>query len=364
MVISTYLHTALVAKCARLRTCATIADFPSRKKACPDAVRRRDTAHSGMVLVFKMLDAAASAAKASVAVAGAMAATMSAPMPAGTGGPCDLVGDWVPCRVDEWRNRNIGSHKARARAAHTKVTYDVQGRGHGRVGELFVQYSVSTIAPGRFTAVAKVPSLLWSASDGSLTLHHDGTLEVQYPSNGIVEYWRRCAAGSLHLLSGAAVQPSGPARSLKLVIRHIDLGSSITDLGWHWGLAIGREDACFEVAGSIAVVGPRGLVAASSPFATKTKPTHVSQYDAVLSLPQTTHKSDREIEEFARHWVRQHPVYGVLGPNCQTFADDLFAFLCGQNLPFAKSASRLDTSGHGPENHPSTQWLKPEKRPR
>lgn len=53
------------------------------------------------------------------------------------------------------------------------------------------------------------------------------------------------------------------------------------------------------------------------------------------------------------------------GPNCQTFTEDLFTFLCGQNLPFAKSANRLETFGRGagPEHHPLTQWLKPEKKP-
>merc|ERR1712093_756891 len=83
-------------------------------------------------------------------------------------------------------------------SSHTKVTYDGQGRGTGRVGELTVQYSVSQIAEGQFTATAIVPSLLWSATDGNLTLHRDGTLEVQYPSNGIVEYWRRVGSTGKH----------------------------------------------------------------------------------------------------------------------------------------------------------------------
>jgi len=321
-----------------------------------------------MGIVFKMLKGAAE-------VAGAMAATASAPPPPGTGGPCDLAGDWVPCRHDEWANRNIGrAHKSRARDTHTKVWYDAKGRGYGRVGELTVQYSVSTTAPGHYTATAKVPLLLWSASDGTLTLHHDGTLEVQYPSNGIVEYWRRAsdisvAARTPQAQASASAQPSRPPRPLKLVLRHFGpspvLGSR-TDLGWHWGIAVGDENACYEVAGSMAIAGPNGLIAASSPLATKTKPTHLSQYDAVLSLPQTTQKSDREIEDFARHWVRQHPMYVLVGPNCQTFCDDLFTFLCGQNLPFSKSASRMDTFGGGaaPEHHPSTKWLKPEMRPR
>jgi len=326
----------------------------------------------GMGLMVKMFDRAVGAATAGVAVAGAMAATLATPPPAGTGGPCDLAGEWVPCRQDEWRNRNIGpSHKSRAVAAHTKVTYDVQGRGHGRVGELSVQYSVSTIAPGQFTATAKVPQLLWVATDGNLTLHRDGTLEVQYPSNGILEFWRRADGRGpepLHRMRASSpIQSPGPFRPLKLVIRHFGPGSILgcnRDLQWHWGLAVGQESACYEVAGSMAVVGPAGLVAASSPLATKTKPISLSQYDAFLPLPQTTQKSDGEIQDFVRQWVRKHPIYNVFGPNCQTFAADLFTFLCGENLPLSKSASRLDTFVAGPEHDPSTQWLKPEKKPR
>jgi len=316
------------------------------------------------MVLFKMLRAAGE-------VASAMAATAAAPPPPGTGGPCNLEGVWVPCRHDEWRNRNLGpSHKSRARAAQTKVTYDVQGRGTGKVGELFVQYTVSTIAPGQYTAIAKVPQLLWSASDGNLTLHANGTLEVHYPSNGIVEYWQRAdgrrPTATSHAQSSASVQTSGPSRPLTLLLRHFGPGSpfgSSTDLGWHWALAVGEEHNCYEVAGSMAVLGPKGLVAASSPFATNTKPTHISQYDAFLKLPQTTQKSDDDIKSFIRQWVRKHPLYTVLGPNCQTFAEDLFTFCCGQNLPFSKSSSRLDRRGVAPEAHPSTVWLTQHKKP-
>lgn len=240
------------------------------------------------------------------------------------------------------------------------------------VGELSVQYTVSRIAHGQFSATAKVPLLLWSATDGNLTLHGDGVLEVQYPSNGIIEYWRRADAygtKAQHALpNGVSVEPLCPSRSIKLVIRHFGPGSllgSSTDIGWHWGLAVGDEDSCYEVAGSMAVVGPKGIIAASSPFAIKVNSTHLSQFDAVLPLPQTTRKTDEEIKTFCHQWVRRHPTYRVLGPNCQTFAEDLFTFLCGQKLPFSKSASRIDSLGRGtgPEHHPSTQWLKPNKKP-
>lgn len=240
------------------------------------------------------------------------------------------------------------------------------------MGELSVHYSISTIAHGQFTSTATVPLLLWSASDGKLTLHKDGTLEVQYPSNGIVEFWRRAdgtCGGRSRYDDGQYESANGQAeqRPVKLVLRHFGPGSllgSSGDLGWHWGLAVGDE--CYEVQGSMVVLGPKGVVAASSPFASNTAPTHLSKYDALLALPQTTRKSDREIEEFTRQWVRTHPTYNLFGPNCQTFAEDLFTFLCGQKLPFSMSASRLGSFGRGagPESHPATEWLKPAMRPR
>merc|ERR1719354_877323 len=173
--------------------------------------------------------------------------------------------------------------------------------GTGRVGELTVQYSVSQIADGQFTATASVPSLLWSATDGNLTLHWDGTLEVQYPSNGIVEYWRRADGAPTRHRQQQARSSALPSRPIKLVIRHFGPGSplgSSTDLGWHWGLAIGDEDACYEVAGSMAVIGPNGILAASSPLATNIKPTHLWQYDAFLELPQTTQRTNAEVKGF------------------------------------------------------------------
>ena len=373
--------------------------------------------HPSMRLVSTMISVASDTARAGVAVAGAIAATAAPGPSAGMGGPCDLEGEWVPCRHSEWANRRIVatsplvSHADRARAAHTKKTYDAQGRGHGRVGELIVTYSVSTIAPGQYTATAKVPLLLWSATDGNLTLHEDGTLEVRYPSNGIVEYWRRAdgrrrtpvrtavptglpvqaeeqahrstatlaekaeslrqqigclpgtplheivskaenelglTAGGRNLveridqccnelgISGASTPvppavPMGlPPRPLKLVLRRMTSFAGEMG-GWHWGLAVGEESACYEVSGSMAVIGPKGVIAATY-VATKTKPTHLSQYDAYLELPQSTQKEDCEIDEFAHQWVRLHPRYRPLGPNCRKLRANLepLRFTCAR----------------------------------
>ena len=152
-----------------------------------------------------------------------------------------------------------------------------------------------------------------------------------------------------------------PSRPLKLLIRHFGYGNPLgneRDMGWHWALAVGKENACYEVCGWMVVRGPKGVIAASSPVG-GSKRTHLSQFDACLAMPQTTTKSDAEIENFTRQWVKGHPMYLLAGPNCQTYAEDLFTFCCGENLPFAKSATRLGSwgKGDGPERHPNIEWL-------
>ena len=72
-----------------------------------------------------------------------------------------------------------------------------------------------------------------------------------------------------------------------------------------------------------------------------------------------TTKSDREIEQFSKHWVRKHPIYNPAGPNCQTYAEDLFVFLTGENLPFNKAGDLK----RGPEFDERMVWMNRSKRP-
>jgi len=280
---------------------------------------------------------------------------------------CDLAGEWVPTRHSEWRNRNIGSHKLRARMPNTKMTYARNGQGKGWVGDVYVHVMATTLAPGQYEARARIKALLWSAGDGNLTVLSDGTLEVRYPSNGILEYWRRKdgralehlgqakheAAAAQQRLASAAVRTGQKARPLKLVFRHVDrLG-----IGWHWGLAIG--ESVYEVGGSMAVIGPRGVVHASTPLIVSSRArtgTRLSQFDGYVPLDgRSTHLTDEEIEQFCEGWVSRHPTYHVAGPNCQTFSEDLFIFLTGTNLDFPKFADLQ----RGPEASASAIWLKP-----
>jgi len=79
-----------------------------------------------------------------------------------------------------------------------------------------------------------------------------------------------------------------------------------------------------------------------------------------------TQKTDEEIEEFARRWVKLHPIYRALGPNCQTYTEDLFTFLTGEDLPFAKTADKMVGRGirlQGPEVNPNSVWLDLSKKP-
>merc|ERR550537_1367487 len=114
----------------------------------------------------------------------------------------------------------------------------------------------------------------------------------------------------------------------------------------------------------MAVMGPNGIVAASSPLIKNVR-TNLSHFHGYLDLPQWTQKADEEIEEFSRRWVKLHPVYKALGPNCQTYAEDLFTFLTGEDLPFAKAADKIVGQGvnlPGPHLSPNSIWLDESKR--
>ena len=296
---------------------------------------------------------------------------------------CDLEGEWVPARHGEWRNRNIGSHKMRARMPNTKMTYQSNGRGQGWVGEVFVHVTATTVAPGQYESKARIKALLWSASDGNMTMLADGTLEVRYPSNGIVEYWQRrggaaAAAAQRERLERAQAEAAAArraladdarrrARPLTLVFRHVD---SI-GIGWHWGLGIGgtgggtcSDMSIYEVGGSMAVIGPRGVVHASSPLVASSAAatgTRLDQFDGYVPLGgRATHRTDAEIEHFCAQWVSRHPVYHVAGPNCQTFSEDLFVHLTGANLNFPKFADLRS----GPEASSRAVWLNPRHKPK
>jgi len=311
--------------------------------------------------------------------------------------PFDLAGEWIPVRHDEWYNRLPGKHSQRARSSSTKMTYDSCGNGHGWVGEVYVDVQARSIAPGRYSAKfhvrASSKTVAWSASDGHLSLLEDGTLQVQYPSYGIREYWRHADGRGIQILrearehvSAKTLLSSNPstkhtndtgafatesfkeqARTIKLVFRHFgdSLGAKKSGYLWHWGLQV--DDSIYEVNGAMAVVGPNGIVAASSPLVKKIR-TNIEQFHGYVDLPQMTSKSDKDIEEFSCRWVRLHPVYHALGPNCQTYTEDLFTFLTGEDLPFAKTSDRMVGRGgsmtlEGPEMNPNAVWLTPSKKP-
>lgn len=306
--------------------------------------------------------------------------------------PFDLAGEWLPVRHDEWYNRLPGKHSQRARASATKMTYDDNGKGSGWVGEVFVDVQARCIAPGQYNAEFRVrassKTLPWEANDGRMTLLADGTLQVQYPSTGIREYWKHVDGCGARILREAreqhpatstvsasrtafddanAIQVKPRKRTIKLVFRHF--GDSISGkndgLLWHWGLSV--DDSIYEINGAMAVMGPSGIVAASSPLV-KNICTSLEQFHGYLDLPQMTRKTDMDIEEFSRCWVKRHPVYKVLGPNCQTYTEDLFTFLSGESLPFAKTSDKMMGPGgsrvlEGPEVNPSAQWLDLSKKP-
>lgn len=303
--------------------------------------------------------------------------------------PFDLAGEWRPVRHAEWYNRLPGKHSKRARDSSTKMVYESDGSGSGWVGEVYVVVQARSIAPGRYTAKFRVKrstkTIAWSATDGHLTLLDDGTLQVQYPSYGIIEYWKRTDGRGAQILREAreraaakrvasphtsksnstAHNTNGRTRNIRLLFRHFGNAAGFNNDGllWHWGLSIGSS--IYEVNGGMAVMGPNGVVAATSPFMTPVR-TNMSRFHGFLDLPQHTGKTDEEIEEFSRRWVKLHPVYKVLGPNCQTYTEDLFTFVTGEDLPFSKTSDKVvGRSGNmtGPQDDPDAVWLDTSKKP-
>ena len=123
----------------------------------------------------------------------------------------DLAGEWLPTRHDEWKNSNIGSHKLRARMPHTKMTYRANGKGAGWVGDVYVSVAASRVAPGEYSSTARITVLLWSAKDGRMSVHGD-SLEVRYPSNGIIEFWRRAQRTQAQVAQPQQDQAAAEAR--------------------------------------------------------------------------------------------------------------------------------------------------------
>merc|ERR1719231_686166 len=110
----------------------------------------------------------------------------------------------------------------------------------------------------------------------------------------------------------------------------------------------------------MAVIGPRGVVCTTGiVVSTATSGTKMSQFDGFVENIgaaglRTSTRTDGEIEEFAKAWCNRHPIYNAAGPNCQTFTEDLYIFLTGENLEFAKFADLQ----RGPEASANVVWLR------
>ena len=112
----------------------------------------------------------------------------------------------------------------RALMPQTKRTFAENGKAEGWVGELYVHLTVTELAPGQYSASGKVP-FLWSGNDGNLTILESGDLEVRFPSNGIVEYWRREDGRALEIKARSEMKwrnsRKSDTRSIKLVFRRV-----------------------------------------------------------------------------------------------------------------------------------------------
>ena len=214
---------------------------------------------------------------------------------------------------------------------------------------------------------------MWSGSDGEYQILSDGTLQAQYRSSGILEFWQR-ADGQRVAAAPAPVReikvtprpppPSQQMRPIKVVFRHIEALSWMDSrkMLWHWGLGI--QDSIYEVAGLMAVIGPRGLVHATGAFYPfmndgSILQTRLTQFDGYVEMDrQGTALTDHQIEQFIRQWVQSHPVYNAFTCNCQHFAADLYSHLTGTQLGFSK----VGDFHHGPEASANVVWLKQDNK--
>ena len=268
----------------------------------------------------------------------------------------------------------------------TKMTYDSQGNGRGWVGEHKITAKIRTIAPGQYSGRAATFMGLWSANDGNWTVQSDGILRVHFPSNGITEYWyREDGQGKENLVKAQAKQgvalfreashddyddcnlpvataTLAVARPLMVLFRKIDR----MGIGWHWALGIGEPQSnpsIYELGGMVAIKGPKGIVhetvankmarrVATWPNASGTK---MDQFQGfVIMKNQSTLRTDDEVESFSKQWVIDHPIFNPMGPNCQTFTEDVYIYCTGQNLQFNK----IGDLKSGPEKSKDVVWLK------
>ena len=281
----------------------------------------------------------------------------------GCAGDCELAGAWVPIRHGEWTNRMPGmAHSARAKMPATKMTYNWDGKGKGWVGEVHVTVSLTRLNKGQYSATAK--AMFWSGSDGNYTLLSNGTLEARYPSSGIKEYWKRSGAPPARpkaapVPARAAPRQSASARrqrGIRIYFRRVDA----MGIAWHWGIGIGSSSwSIYEVGGiPMCVLGPNGVIQ-GIPFpgqpAAKAGGTRENQFRGYVNMTgKTTGKTDAELTAFTKQWANRHPLYNASGPNCQTFVEDMYIHLTGENLGFAKFADLKS----GPEASANAVWLK------
>ena len=163
-----------------------------------------------------------------------------------------------------------------------------------------------------------------------------------------------------------------PTQILKLGFRNFgkrDLGfkGDTDNYYWHWCVAIGENEQAFEVAANdttmaMAIKGPDGMVASTEEhfISDHTAKTDLRRdFDGCLVLPKSTKKTITEVENFSKQWCSSHPSYTAIGPNCQTYCEDLYTFLTGDYLPYEKSATRMmgRAPQDGPEKDEKAEWI-------
>jgi len=137
---------------------------------------------------------------------------------------------------------------------------------------------------------------------------------------------------------------------------------------FHWGIVVGdpRTSHAFEVTGQgefgvpMCVVGPNGIVAHSPQLKgeqlslCKRNGRTLSQYGpgvardgtfcgGYILLPHKTNRTDKEIEEWTKTWVEDHPTYGI-DCHCQTYSHALYVYLVGYRFPYKDDKLDVETA--------------------
>jgi len=116
---------------------------------------------------------------------------------------------------------------------------------------------------------------------------------------------------------------------------------------WHWAVKVGDDDF-YEIERQGSKKDKRNSINGKKDGKPKSYYYNRSR-EATLLLAGATEKSDSEIIDFNREWVREFPTYAAVADNCQKFTLDLVQHLIGGafELPLPQAGVGAWSDGPG-----------------